>query len=51
MAGRLPLARIQGVTDERLRRMRARGLRMDDLSRARHAADVWMTFRAPGWRG
>jgi hypothetical protein len=40
MAGRLRLARVQGVTDERLRRKAAKGLRMGGLSRARQAADV-----------
>jgi hypothetical protein len=51
MAGRLRLARVQGVTDERLRRTAAKGLRMGDRSRARQAADVWLTFRAPGGEG
>jgi hypothetical protein len=51
MAGRLGLARVQGVSDERLRRMAAKGLRMGDRPRARQAADVWLTFRAPGDTG
>jgi len=46
MAGRLRLARVQGVDDKRLRRMAAKGLSMDDRSRAREAADIWLTFRA-----
>jgi len=46
MAGRLRLARVQGVDDERLRRMAAKGLSMNDRSRAREAADIWLTFRA-----
>ena len=46
MAGRLRLARVQGVGDDRLRRTADRGLRMGDLPRARRAADVWLTFRA-----
>jgi hypothetical protein len=46
MAGRLRLARLQGLDDERLRRMAAKGLTMDDTRRAREAADVWLTFRA-----
>jgi hypothetical protein len=46
MAGRLRLARVQGIGDERLRRMATRGLAMDDRPRARAAADIWLTFRA-----
>ena len=46
MAGRLRLARLQGIADERLRRMAAKGLAMDDRPRAREAADLWLTFRA-----
>ena len=46
MAGRLRLARVRGVDDERLRQMADRGLRMTDVSLARHAADEWLTFRA-----
>jgi hypothetical protein len=46
MAGRLRLARVQGVEDERLRRMAAKGLTMRDRARARQAADIWLTFRA-----
>jgi hypothetical protein len=46
MAGRLRLARVQGVDDARLRRLAAKGLAMGDLPRARQAADVWLTFRA-----
>jgi hypothetical protein len=45
MAGRLRLARIQGVGDERRRRMAAKALTMDDRPRAREAADIWLTFR------
>ena len=46
MAGRLRLARVQGVGDERLRRMAVKGLAMHDRPRAREAADRWPTFRA-----
>jgi hypothetical protein len=46
MAGRLRLAHVQGVDDERLRRMVCKGLKMDDRSRAREAADIWLTFQA-----
>jgi len=45
-AGRLRLARVQGVGDERLRRMADKGMTMGDLAHARQAADVWLTFRA-----
>jgi hypothetical protein len=51
MAGRLRLARVQGVGDERLRRLAVKGLGMGDRPRARRAADVWLTFRAPGDTG
>jgi hypothetical protein len=44
MAGRLRLARIQGV-GERRRRMAAKALTMDHRPRAREAADIWLTFR------
>jgi hypothetical protein len=46
MAVRLRLARVQGIGDERLRRMAVKGLAMDDRPRAREAADIWLTFRA-----
>lgn len=46
LAGRLRLARAQGVGDERLRRMADKGMTMGDLAHARQAADVWLTFRA-----
>ena len=46
MAGRLRLARVQGVEDERLARMAAKGMTMSDRPRARGAADIWLTFRA-----
>ena len=48
MAGRLRLASGQGVGDERLRRMAAKGLTMDEPRRAREAADIWLTLRAAG---
>jgi hypothetical protein len=44
MAGRLRLARVHGVGDERLRRIAAKGVGMGDLPRARQAADVWLTL-------
>ena len=46
MAGRLRLACVQGVEDERLARMAAKGMTMSDRPRARGAADIWLTFRA-----
>ena len=46
MAGRLGLARVQGVDDEPLARMAARGTTMSDRRRAREAADIWLMFRA-----
>jgi hypothetical protein len=46
MAGRLRLARVQGVEDERLASMAAKGMTMSDRPRAREAADIWLTFRA-----
>ena len=46
MAGRLRLARVHGVEDERLARMAAKGMTMSDRPRAREAADIWLTFRA-----
>jgi hypothetical protein len=45
MAGRLRLARVRGVTDDKLRSIAATGLAMDDLPRARRAADVWLRLR------
>jgi hypothetical protein len=48
MADRLRLARVQGVSDERLRALAAKGLSMGDPPRARRAADLRLTFRAPG---
>jgi hypothetical protein len=51
LAARLRLARVQGVDDARLRGLAARGLRIGDLPRARRAADIWLTFRAPGGTG
>ena len=47
MAGRLRLARVQGVSDERLLSLAKKGLRMDDRPRARQAADLWLTLREP----
>jgi hypothetical protein len=38
MAGRLRLARVRGVGDERLRRMAVKGRGMGDRRRARQAA-------------
>jgi hypothetical protein len=46
MAGRLRLAHVQGIGDERLRRMAAEGMAMDDRPPAREAADIWLTFRS-----
>jgi hypothetical protein len=51
MAGRLRLARIQGVGDERLLSLAKKGLGMGDPARARRAADLWLTFRAPAAGG
>ena len=46
MAGRLRLARVQRVSDERLLSLAKKGLGMGDPPRAREAADQWLTFRA-----
>jgi hypothetical protein len=46
MAGRLRLARVQGVSDEKLADVARKGLAMGDLPRARRAADIWLTFDA-----
>ena len=48
--GGCPSVCVQGFGEARLRVL-AVGLRMGDLPRARQAADVWLTFRAPGGTG
>ena len=51
LAGRLRLARVQGVSVERLLSLPKKGLGMGDLPRARQAVDLWLTFRKPRARG
>jgi hypothetical protein len=51
MAGRLRLARVQGISDERLLSLAKKGLGMGDLARARQAADLWLTFRGSATPG
>jgi hypothetical protein len=46
MAARLRLARVQGVSEDKLAGVARKGLAMGDLPRARRAADVWLTFQA-----
>ncbi len=46
MADRLRLAHDTGIDDERLGRLAAKGLAMQDASSARRAADGWLTSRA-----
>jgi hypothetical protein len=45
MAGRLRLARVQRVSDDKLRSVAKHGLGRGDPRRVRAAADLWLTFR------
>jgi hypothetical protein len=50
MAARLRLARVQGISDERLRALARRGRDLGHPEQARRAADLWLSFRAPDAR-
>jgi len=47
MADRLRYAQGHGVDDEKLKRLAARGLAIDDRAKAAKAADIWLTTRRP----